>query len=71
MKVLRTASLGSNFNGSYKKECKSNEISNQSSMLFFLQIKFSSPDNITARNSKINVTKSYILVNAVGVLALM
>ena len=70
MKVLRTASLGSNFNGSYKKECKSNE-SSKSKCFFFLQIKFSFSDNIAARNSKINVTKSYILVDAAGVLALM
>ena len=53
------------------KGCKSNEISNQSSMLFFFANQISCPDNITARNSKINVTKSYILVDAVGVLALM
>ena len=39
MKVLRTASLGSNFNGSYKKECKSNE-SSKSKCFFFCKSNF-------------------------------
>ena len=51
----------------------------QSSMLiyyyyyyyYYLHIKISCSDNITAGTVKLNVTKSYILVNVVGVWALV
>ena len=54
-----------------KKSVNQTKFQTKVQCFFFFQIKFSSPDNITARNSKINITKSYILVDAVGVLALM
>ena len=42
------------------------KISNQSSMLFFLHIKFSCSDNITARNSKTKCYKELHLSNCSG-----
>ena len=54
-----------------KKWFYSTKISNQIQCLFFIRIKFSCSDNITARNSKLNVTESDILIDVVGVLALV
>ena len=80
-KVTKSKTGSKGFNLA-KKWFHSTKISNQSSMFiylfvyyyyyyYYLHMKFSCSDNIIPETVKLNVTKRYILVDVVGVLALV